>query len=65
MPKGDEKQMEEFTRVELQGITEKAERMAKVEYLPHQDNPGRRRAFQRLADAANVLDAFIARDKND
>jgi len=54
--------IEEFTRKELQAIAEKAENRSRVRYLPHQSPPPVEiRAYERLADAANILDALIAR----
>ncbi len=54
--------IEEFTRKELQTIAKKAELRSRVRYLPYQSPPPVEiRASKRLADAANLLDALIAR----
>ena len=47
----------EFTRDELQNIRDRAEKQASHPHL----NEGWVRAFLRLADSANTLDAFMAR----
>lgn len=46
-----------FTREELADIRWRAEQMATVSHM----NPGWIRAFNRLADAADQLDAMLAR----
>ena len=55
--------MGEFTREELQGIAEKAEKLSKLQYLPYQEPPGERRAYERLADAANFLDYIMEKGR--
>jgi len=51
--------LKHFTRKELIDTTDRANEMAKVGQL----NPLWKRAYEKLADAATTLDAFIARSE--
>ena len=51
--------MGHFSRKELNDITNRANEMAKVGQL----NPLWKRAYEKLADAATTLDAFLARSE--
>jgi len=48
-----------FTRKELQELSQRAYRIKNIV-----DNPHWKRAYERLEDAANILDAFMARTEN-
>ena len=52
--------MKDFTRKELQQLRMKAEDQAGV----YQLNTSWKRVYLRLADAASILDAFIARTED-